>query len=211
MDWWALGVVFYEFVVGCVPFMGDTPDELFENVLSERIEWPSEGEKADDNGEGAAGGGVPRDAQHLILALLVNNPLARLGGVGDADEVKAHAFFGDVDWGGILRQKAEFVPILDNDEDTSYFETRSERYKHDAEGDSEPEADEPADTGAALSNAAAAGHQAAKLSSAGLLRSFTSSAPLFARLQEELALKVSNYLLSLNLNICSSFQNTSWE
>ena len=150
MDWWALGAVFYEFLVGCVPFIGETPDELFENVLSERIEWPSEGEEADDNGE-AAGTGVPRDAQHLIHALLVNNPLARLGGVGDADEVKAHAFFGDVDWGGLLRQKAEFVPILDDDEDTSYFETRSERYKHDAEGDSEPEADEPAATGAAPS------------------------------------------------------------
>ena len=198
MDWWALGVVFYEFLVGCVPFIGDTPDELFENVLSERIEWPSEGEEADGNGEGAgtgAGAGVPCDAQHLIHALLVNNPIARLGGGGDADEVKAHAFFGDVDWGGLLRQKAEFVPILDDDEDTSYFETRSERYKHDAEGDSEPEADEPAATEAALSTSAA-GHQAAKLySSADLLRSFTSSAPLFARLQEELALKVSTYFV----------------
>ena len=110
-------MVFYEFLVGCVPFYGVTPDELFENVLSERIEWPSEAE----SGEGC----VQRDAQNLILALLVNNPLARLGAAGDADEVKAHEFFADVDWGGMLRQKAEFVPMLDNEEDTSYFETRS--------------------------------------------------------------------------------------
>lgn len=190
MDWWALGVVFYEFLVGCVPFIGDTPDELFENVLSERIEWPpdGEGEEGDENGGSA---GVPRDAQNLILALLVNNPLARLGGVGDADELKAHPFFADVDWGGLLRQKAEFVPILDNDEDTSYFETRSDRYRHDAEGDSDPDTDDPGASGAGEAATECSGQHGAKPgSSAGLLKSFNSSAPLFARLQEELAQKV---------------------
>lgn len=34
----------------------------------------------------------------------------------------AHEFFNDLDFNGLLRQKAEFVPQLENDEDTSYFD-----------------------------------------------------------------------------------------
>lgn len=34
VDWWAMGVILYEFLVGCVPFFGDTPEELFGQVVS---------------------------------------------------------------------------------------------------------------------------------------------------------------------------------
>lgn len=34
VDWWAMGIVLYEFLVGCVPFFGDTPEELFGQVVS---------------------------------------------------------------------------------------------------------------------------------------------------------------------------------
>ncbi|XP_008574933.1 PREDICTED: microtubule-associated serine/threonine-protein kinase 3 [Galeopterus variegatus] len=34
VDWWAMGVVLYEFLVGCVPFFGDTPEELFGQVVT---------------------------------------------------------------------------------------------------------------------------------------------------------------------------------
>ncbi|PIO14363.1 hypothetical protein AB205_0003080 [Aquarana catesbeiana] len=34
VDWWAMGVILYEFLVGCVPFFGDTPEELFGQVIS---------------------------------------------------------------------------------------------------------------------------------------------------------------------------------
>ena len=37
VDWWSAGICLYEFVVGCVPFFGDTPDELFTQVISGRI------------------------------------------------------------------------------------------------------------------------------------------------------------------------------
>lgn len=36
VDWWAMGVILYEFLVGCVPFFGDTPEELFGQVISGR-------------------------------------------------------------------------------------------------------------------------------------------------------------------------------
>ena len=40
VDWWAMGVVLYEFLVGCVPFFGDTPEELFGQVVSGAFPTP---------------------------------------------------------------------------------------------------------------------------------------------------------------------------
>uniref|UniRef100_A0A8W4FP58 non-specific serine/threonine protein kinase n=1 Tax=Sus scrofa TaxID=9823 RepID=A0A8W4FP58_PIG len=113
VDWWAMGVILYEFLVGCVPFFGDTPEELFGQVISDEIVWP----EGDDN------------------------PLERLG-TGSAHEVKQHPFFTGLDWTGLLRQKAEFIPQLESEDDTSYFDTRSERYHHmDSEDEGEASED----------------------------------------------------------------------
>ncbi|XP_069024385.1 microtubule-associated serine/threonine-protein kinase 1-like isoform X1 [Embiotoca jacksoni] len=117
VDWWAMGIILYEFQVGCVPFFGDTPEELFGQVITDDIAWPD----GDDT--------LPADAQALISALLQTNPLVRLG-TGGAFEVKQHSFFNELDWNSLLRQKAEFIPHLESEEDTSYFDTRSDRYHH---------------------------------------------------------------------------------
>nr|XP_045608658.1 microtubule-associated serine/threonine-protein kinase 3-like isoform X21 [Procambarus clarkii] len=126
VDWWAMGVILYEFLIGCVPFFGETPEELFAHTVNDDIEWPSEEDWP-----------VPSDAKDLITALLHHSPLDRLGTVGGALEVKEHPFFIFVDWDSLLRMKAEFVPQLDNEEDTSYFDTRLDRYNHELEEDSE--------------------------------------------------------------------------
>ena len=39
--------------------------------------------------------------------------------------MKFHIFFDGLDWDGLLRQKAEFIPHLDNEEDTSHFDSKS--------------------------------------------------------------------------------------
>uniref|UniRef100_A0A3Q3G666 non-specific serine/threonine protein kinase n=1 Tax=Labrus bergylta TaxID=56723 RepID=A0A3Q3G666_9LABR len=101
VDWWAM----------------DTPEELFGQVITDDIVWP-EGDDA-----------LPADSLDLISALLQTNPLGRLG-TGGAFEVKQHSFFTELDWNSLLRQKAEFVPHLESEEDTSYFDTRSDRYHH---------------------------------------------------------------------------------
>ncbi|XP_063056693.1 microtubule-associated serine/threonine-protein kinase 2 isoform X3 [Engraulis encrasicolus] len=125
VDWWAMGVILYEFLVGCAPFFGDTPEELFGQVISDEIIWPEEDEA------------LPAEAQDLICKLLRQSPLERLG-TGSAYEVKQHRFFTDLDWNSLLRQKAEFIPQLEHEDDTSYFDTRSDRYHH---VDSEEEED----------------------------------------------------------------------
>ncbi|XP_045905457.1 microtubule-associated serine/threonine-protein kinase 3 [Micropterus dolomieu] len=129
VDWWAMGIILYEFLVGCVPFFGDTTEELFGQVVSDEIVWP-EGDDA-----------LPGDAQDLITRLLRQSPLDRLG-TGGASEVKQHPFFLGLDWNGLLRQKAEFIPQLEAEDDTSYFDTRSERYHHLASDEDEETNDE---------------------------------------------------------------------
>ncbi|XP_062381277.1 microtubule-associated serine/threonine-protein kinase 3 isoform X1 [Sardina pilchardus] len=129
VDWWSMGIILYEFLVGCVPFFGDTPEELFGQVVSDDILWP----EGDDS--------LPADSQDLITKLLKQSPLDRLG-TGGAGEVKHHIFFRGLDWNGLLRQKAEFVPQLETEDDTSYFDTRSDRYHHTGSDDDDETNDE---------------------------------------------------------------------
>ncbi|VDM81906.1 unnamed protein product [Strongylus vulgaris] len=110
VDWWALGVILYEFLVGCVPFFGDSPEDLFSKrihfVLSEEVEYP-DGDEA-----------LPAEAEDLIRRLLEKNPAERLGALVGATQLMVHPFFANLDFNTLLRQKAEFVPQLEHDEDT---------------------------------------------------------------------------------------------
>jgi len=126
VDYWSMGIILYEFLVGCVPFISDTPEGLFDHVIHDNIEWPS-----DDDWP------LPAEAKHLITQLLQRNPKERLG-TGGAIEVKSHPFLKDVCWEDLLRQKAGFVPQLENEEDTSYFDARQDRHKT-GESDSDEE------------------------------------------------------------------------
>uniref|UniRef100_A0A674ECA0 non-specific serine/threonine protein kinase n=1 Tax=Salmo trutta TaxID=8032 RepID=A0A674ECA0_SALTR len=151
VDWWAMGIILYEFLVGCVPFFGDTPEQLFGQVVNDDIIWP-EGEDT-----------LPADAQDLITRLLRQSPLDRLG-TGGTLEVKMHMFFVGLDWNGLLRQKAEFIPQLETEDDTSYFDTRSERYSHlDSEDDDDDDETCDEDTSLELKQFSSVAHRFSKV------------------------------------------------
>ncbi|KRX63590.1 Microtubule-associated serine/threonine-protein kinase 2 [Trichinella sp. T9] len=125
VDWWAIGIILYEFLVGTVPFFGNTPEELFAHAIHDEIEFPEDPYCP------------PAEAVDLIRGLLQVNPLDRLGTVGSASEIKTHLFFSSLNWHSLLRQKAEFIPQLEGDDDTSYFDSRTERYNHDVDSGDE--------------------------------------------------------------------------
>ncbi|XP_033341314.2 microtubule-associated serine/threonine (MAST) protein kinase dop isoform X3 [Megalopta genalis] len=131
VDWWSMGIILYEFLIGCVPFFGDTPEELFAHTVNDDIEWPDDEDWP-----------VQVEAKDIITALLQQSPRERLG-TGGSHEVKEHPYFYGVNWNSLLRQKAEFVPQLINDEDTSYFDTRMDRYNHDIGDDTDDTDDSP--------------------------------------------------------------------
>jgi len=39
VDWWSMGIILYEFLIGCVPFYGNVPEELFSQIISGLFCW----------------------------------------------------------------------------------------------------------------------------------------------------------------------------
>ncbi|KAI8136781.1 hypothetical protein BJV82DRAFT_638165 [Fennellomyces sp. T-0311] len=111
VDWWALGVICYEFLYGYPPFHADSPDKVFENILSRRIDWH----------EGVVD--VSPEARDFMERLMTLDPEKRLGSNG-SDEVKNHPFFKTIDWDTLLTESPAFVPQPADMEDTDYFDLR---------------------------------------------------------------------------------------
>lgn len=110
-DWWAVGVVLYEFLYGFPPFHAETPEKVFDNIVSRRIEWH------DDEMD------IPAEARDLMDRLMCANPALRLGAQG-AEEVKHHAFFAGINWDTLTKGPALFVPDATDPESTDYFDLR---------------------------------------------------------------------------------------
>ncbi|KAJ3393071.1 hypothetical protein HDU92_008015 [Lobulomyces angularis] len=114
VDWWALGVILYEFLYGYPPFHhhAETPDEVFSHILARNIDW------AEDEVT------ISPEARNLMERLMCSNLLERLGSNGAA-EVKSHEFFKEeINWDTILTDKANFIPSLKSKDDTEYFDDR---------------------------------------------------------------------------------------
>ncbi|RCV41232.1 hypothetical protein SETIT_9G119100v2 [Setaria italica] len=110
-DWWSVGVILFELIVGIPPFNAEHPQTIFDNILNRKIPWPHVPEE------------MSVEARDLIAKLLTEDPHQRLGANG-ASEVKRHPFFKDISWDTLARQKAAFVPSSDSAFDTSYFTSR---------------------------------------------------------------------------------------
>ncbi|KAJ3511944.1 hypothetical protein NLJ89_g3813 [Agrocybe chaxingu] len=111
VDWWALGVITYEFLYGIPPFHAETPEKVFENILSGHIEWHEEWID------------FSPEARDFMQALMTLDPNERLGANG-AEEVKAHPFFAGIDWDKVTTTEAAFIPQVTDPESTDYFDPR---------------------------------------------------------------------------------------
>ena len=40
MDWWSLGVIAYEMLTGKLPYRAENVTKVFENILSECVDYP---------------------------------------------------------------------------------------------------------------------------------------------------------------------------
>lgn len=116
-DWWSVGCIFFELLLGYPPFHASSPEGVFENILSHKVEWPKF-ETADEEREF-----LSPEARDLIDKLLVSSPAERLG-VNGADEIKSHPYFSNVDWNHVYEEEPSFVPVLEDPEDTEYFDLR---------------------------------------------------------------------------------------
>ena len=91
LDFYLLGVLLYEMIVGVPPYFSTDRQKLFENIQSGPLKIPHT---------------MSENARNLILQLLNRNPQKRLGaGPRDSEEVKEHPFFQGVNWDDVIERK----------------------------------------------------------------------------------------------------------
>jgi len=114
VDWWSIGVMFFEMVVGYPPFFSENPSDTCKKILK----WKQYFSIPND-------ANLSPEAKSLIKAM-VTTPENRLGYNG-VEEIKKHPFFKGINWDNIRNTKAPFIPDIKNDYDTKYFDTFPEQ------------------------------------------------------------------------------------
>ena len=121
LDWWALGVMMYEFIVGLTPFGALTKAQVFKNIENLKITWPDCGTEENQ---------VSPPAMDLMKKLLQPDPSKRLGSKS-VEEIKSHSFFKEINWETIRKQEPVFVPEVSNILDTQYFNIEKAGFETD--------------------------------------------------------------------------------
>lgn len=128
VDWWAVGVVTFEFLTGVPPFNNgaSSPQDIFNNIMANRIPWEDVQEF------------LFPEVIAFISDLLNHQPDQRLGSNGLKDFI-THPFFncqGET-WDSIAAAPPPFIPKIPSLTDTSYFEGREQFFpiNDDAQSD----------------------------------------------------------------------------
>uniref|UniRef100_A0A673GGL7 Serine/threonine-protein kinase N2-like n=1 Tax=Sinocyclocheilus rhinocerous TaxID=307959 RepID=A0A673GGL7_9TELE len=112
----SMGTMFLTQCVSCIlfhfvsPFPGDDEEEVFDSIVNDEVRYPRF---------------LSTEAISIMRRLLRRNPERRLGaGEGDAEEVKRHPFFRNMDWAALLAKKTRppFLPTIKGREDVSNFD-----------------------------------------------------------------------------------------
>ncbi|OMJ10262.1 Serine/threonine-protein kinase CBK1 [Smittium culicis] len=111
-DWWSLGAIMYECLVGYPPFCSEMSQETYRKIIHwrESLVIPSDVH-------------ISNVAAHLIRSFLCDSD-SRLGSNGGAAEIKQHQFFSGVDWVHLRSHtQPPWIPKLNSITDTSHFPT----------------------------------------------------------------------------------------
>nr|PNR45294.1 hypothetical protein PHYPA_015065 [Physcomitrium patens] len=108
-DWWSLGAIMFEMLVGYPPFYSDDPMNTCRKIVNWRtyLKFPDEAK-------------LTPEAKDLICRLLcdVDHRLGCRGG----DDIKAHPWFRGVPWDKLYDMEAAYKPEVNGELDTQNFE-----------------------------------------------------------------------------------------
>ena len=134
-DWWSAGVILFEMIFGYPTFSSNSAASTKKKILDFQryLVYPKSPEsgyavkslisnlicEADDR-LGAKLLPIPaKDHRSLVKAMMT---------IGDAADIKAHAWFDGFDWDDLQHQTPPFVPQLGNKTDTSYFDETDQNH-----------------------------------------------------------------------------------
>lgn len=109
VDWWSIGVILFEMLVGYPPFFSEDARNTCQKILQWKKTFV-----------------IPREARLShpatdILRKLIADPEERLGSRG-VDEIKSHPFFAGLDWDSLRSLTAPYIPDIKSEIDTSNFD-----------------------------------------------------------------------------------------
>ncbi|XP_065829410.1 serine/threonine-protein kinase N2-like [Oscarella lobularis] len=110
VDWWGLGVLIYEMMVGESPFPGDDEEEVFDAIVNDEVRYPRY---------------LSNESIAIMRRLLRRNPEKRLGASeADAEEVRKQPFFRNLNFDLLLERKVKppFKPTIKSIRDVSNFD-----------------------------------------------------------------------------------------
>ena len=108
IDWWSVGAIFYEMLIGIPPFLSDNAQTTCAKIIhfNEYLKIPEEVK-------------ISKEAEKLIFGFLTERK-KRLGNNG-IEEIKNKPFFKNFEWDKIREMIPPFIPQLDSPDDTKYF------------------------------------------------------------------------------------------
>ena len=99
VDWYLLGVLLYEMIIGITPYFSCNKEQLFYDIENAELKIPNF---------------VSKDTSNLLRKLLEKNPLKRLGSSDrDAEEIKEDPYFKDINWDDVYNKKNK-PPAINN-------------------------------------------------------------------------------------------------
>jgi len=126
VDLWALGILIYEMMVGVAPFEGEDQMTTFRNIIKGVLSFPPDFSD--------------RLARQIITSLLARDVVDRLGCRREGvKEIFKHAWFSPLDFDALVAKtlRAPWLPELEAEDDSRYFETYEDEEADEEEGDEE--------------------------------------------------------------------------
>ncbi|KAF4707629.1 hypothetical protein FOZ62_015646, partial [Perkinsus olseni] len=110
VDWWTLGILIYEMIVGQPPFCDEEPMGIYQKILAGKIYFPKYFDK---------------NAKGLVKKLLTADLSKRYGNLKNgADDIKKHKWFATIAWDKLVRKEIPppYKPEMKDEKDVSNYE-----------------------------------------------------------------------------------------